>query len=172
MRFLAFATDYDGTIADDGTVSSGTLAALRDLKRSGRRLVLVTGRTRDDLLRVLPEIAIFDLVVLENGAVLYDPSTRVTELLVQPVANAFFEALRARAIPHLRGQAICATSESNARAVFDTIHELGVELQVVFNKGSAMVLPSGTNKATGLQIAAERLALSRHNIVAARGRRE
>src|SRR5262249_40942878 len=41
--------------------------------------------------------------------------------------------------------------------VLDAIHELGLELQVIFNKGSVMVLPSGTNKATGLHVALDEL---------------
>ena len=44
MYFLALATDYDGTLAHDGVVDPDSLAALRRLKNSGRRLILVTGR--------------------------------------------------------------------------------------------------------------------------------
>ncbi len=46
----------------------------------------------------------------------------------------------------------------------DAISELGLELQVIFNKGAVMVLPSGVNKATGLKCALEQLGLSGHNI--------
>lgn len=46
-----------------------------------------------------------------------------------------------------------------------TIRELGLELQVIFNKGAVMVLPSGVNKATGLQAALRELGLSSHNVV-------
>ena len=34
--------------------------------------------------------------------------------------------------------------------MLEAIHEVGLEWQVIFNKGSVMVLPSGVNKATGL----------------------
>jgi len=43
MYFVALATDYDGTIAEDGIVAEATREALCDLKRSGRKLLLVTG---------------------------------------------------------------------------------------------------------------------------------
>ena len=43
MYFLALATDYDGTLAKDGIVDKPTLASLRRLRESGRRLILVTG---------------------------------------------------------------------------------------------------------------------------------
>src|SRR5207248_188487 len=45
------------------------------------------------------------------------------------------------------------------------IHDLGLELHVIFNKGSVMVLPSGVNKATGLAAALAELELSPHNVV-------
>src|SRR4051812_4525728 len=52
MRYLALATDYDGTIAHDGVVDDATLDALRRLRESGRRVLLVTGRELDELLGV------------------------------------------------------------------------------------------------------------------------
>src|SRR5262245_3968957 len=49
MRYLALACDYDGTIAHHGRVDDDTLAALRRVRASGRKLLLVTGRELDDL---------------------------------------------------------------------------------------------------------------------------
>jgi hypothetical protein len=50
--------------------------------------------------------------------------------------------------------------------VLDAIRDLGLELQVIFNKGAVMVLPAGVNKATGLLAALRELRLSPHNVVA------
>jgi HAD superfamily hydrolase (TIGR01484 family) len=58
-----------------------------------------------------------------------------------------------------------ATWHPNETVVLETIAELGLELQVIFNKGAVMVLPSGVNKATGLAAALHELDLSRHNVV-------
>src|SRR2546427_3270814 len=55
MPYLALATDYDGTLASRGTVEPDTLEALRRLAATGRKLILVTGRRVDDLVRVFPE---------------------------------------------------------------------------------------------------------------------
>ena len=49
------------------------------------------------------------------------------------------------------GRCIVATWEPHERHVLETIRDLGLELQVIFNKGAVMVLPSGINKATGLR---------------------
>jgi hydroxymethylpyrimidine pyrophosphatase-like HAD family hydrolase len=38
-------------------------------------------------------------------------------------------------------------------------------MQVIFNKGAVMILPTGINKATGLAAALSDLKLSPHNVV-------
>lgn len=70
MRYLALATDDDGTLAHDGKVSPATVAMLKSLISSGRRLLLVTGRELPDLLQIFPEIVLFEWVVAENGGLL------------------------------------------------------------------------------------------------------
>jgi hypothetical protein len=75
-------------------------------------------------------------------------------------------ALKQRQVTPLAvGRVIVATWEPSEAAVLETIRELGLELQVIFNKGAVMVLPSGVNKATGLDAALAELCLSRHNVV-------
>jgi HAD superfamily hydrolase (TIGR01484 family) len=166
VYFLALATDYDGTLAHDGVVDADTAAAIRRLKNSGRRLILVTGRELPDLERAFPELGECDLIVAENGALLYEPGTgRETVLSPAPPA-AFVARLRERDVQPLSvGRSIVATWEPMQDVVLDTVRELGLELQIVFNKGAVMVLPSGVNKASGLAAALDELALSPHNVV-------
>lgn len=76
MRYLALATDYDGKLASNDRVSESTVRALERLRVSGRRSILVTGRRLDDLLGVCSRMQLFDLVVAENGGVVYDPGSR------------------------------------------------------------------------------------------------
>ncbi len=165
MRYIALACDYDGTLAHDGTVADETVVALERLRESGRTLVLVTGRELDDLMRVFARLDLFDRVVVENGALLYCPATREERRLAEPPPQEFVDALRARGVPLSVGRVIVATVSPHEIAVLDVIHELGLELQVIFNKGSVMILPSGTNKATGLAAALDGLGLSLRNVV-------
>jgi hydroxymethylpyrimidine pyrophosphatase-like HAD family hydrolase len=165
MRYLALATDYDGTLAHDGRVKQTTLDALGQLRQSGRRLLLVTGRELDDLQRIFPSLDLFDRVVVENGALLYRPATREQKNLAPPPPPALVEALRRRGLPLSVGRTILATWEPHQHEVLQAIHDLGLEMHVVFNKGAVMVLPSGVNKATGLAAALEELSLSAHNTV-------
>ena len=68
MRYLALATDYDGTLAQDGRVTQETMASLEKLRATGRKLILVTGRELDELLRIFPGASLFERIVAENGA--------------------------------------------------------------------------------------------------------
>ena len=165
MYFVALATDYDGTIAEDGVVAEVTLEALRELKQSGRKLLLVTGRQLPDLKKVLPGIALFDLVVAENGGLLFDPKTREETLLAPEPPQAFLDRLQAREVPVSAGRCIVATWEPHQNSVLEAIRELGLELQIIFNKGAVMVLPAGVSKASGLEAALALLELSPHNVV-------
>jgi HAD superfamily hydrolase (TIGR01484 family) len=166
MRYMALACDYDGTLARDGHVDEETVAVLERVRGSGRRLLLVTGRELDDLLKVCPHTALFDYIVAENGAVLYVPATGTESLLGTPPPEAFVTALRERDVNPLSvGRVIVATWHPHENTVLETIRDLGLELQVIFNKGAVMVLPSGMNKATGLSAALTLLGLSPHNVV-------
>lgn len=166
MRYLALASDYDETLAADCAVSPATLDAVERLRHSGRKLVLVTGRQLSDLEKVFPHLHLADRIVAENGAVLYDPATREKRVLTDPPKPAFVQALRGRGVQPLAiGDCIVATCYPHENTVLQAIRDLGLELQVIFNKGSVMILPSGVNKMSGLKAALDDLGLSEHNVV-------
>src|ERR1051325_7144312 len=167
MRYHALACDYDGTLAHDGSVDASTVGALERLRESGRRLLLVTGRRMDDLRTVFPSLDLFERVVGENGALLYTPATKHERRLGEAPPRAFIERLKAKGVTPLDiGRVIVATREPHEIDVLEAIRDLGLEHQVIFNKGAVMVLPPGVNKATGLVAALNELGLSAHNTVA------
>jgi hydroxymethylpyrimidine pyrophosphatase-like HAD family hydrolase len=166
MRYTALAVDYDGTIAHDGVVPPHVIDGLKRLKATGRRLLLVTGRELPELKTVFAEVGLFDRVVAENGALLYRPASGEVEELGDPPPPGFIESLRSRGVPLSIGQSIVATVTPHEGAVLDVIRDMGLERQVIFNKGAVMVLPAGVNKASGLAIALAELSLSARNVVA------
>ena len=167
MNFQALATDYDGTIAHNGTVDTATIDALCDFKNSGRKVLLVTGREMHDLKSVFSEAALFDLVVAENGAVLFNPANDEERALAPAPSEPFVEALRRAGVTSLSvGKVIVATQEVYLGVVEKAIRECGVDLQVILNKGSVMILPAGINKATGLRAACDDLGLELSGLVA------
>ncbi|RUV09657.1 HAD family hydrolase, partial [Mesorhizobium sp. M1A.F.Ca.IN.022.04.1.1] len=166
MYFMALATDYDGTLAHDGLVTASTLSALKKLKKSGRKLILVTGRELPDLKEVFPEVGLFDKVVAENGALIYTPASEEEQTTSPSPSADFVDRLKKRGVKPLSvGRSIVATWEPHQATVLDVIKELGLELEIIFNKGAVMILPSGINKATGLAAALKDLRLSPHNVV-------
>ena len=164
MRYFCLASDYDGTLAHDGQVLPTTVEALKRVSASGRKVVLATGRTVDSLLSVFPEVSLFDLVVAENGAVLYNPLTKTHHTLTDPPIPGFVTELQRRGVQPIDvGECIVATWQPHEVEVLDVIRSQGLELQVIFNKDAVMILPSGVNKGTGLRAALDELGLSPHN---------
>ncbi len=166
MRYAAVALDFDGTLAHNGEVPPHVVAGLRRLKATGRTLLLVTGRELPELLAIFPEIGIFERVVAENGALLYRPESRETQDLGEPPPPALVALLRERGVPISVGDTIIATVEPYEATALRTIHDLGLEHPVIFNKGAVMILPPGINKASGLAVALRELGLSARNVVA------
>jgi hydroxymethylpyrimidine pyrophosphatase-like HAD family hydrolase len=167
MQYLVLACDYDGTVAKHGRIEPETVKALERCRETGRKLVLVTGRELPELLEICPVISLYEWVVAENGGLLYRPATREVRPLAAPPPPEFVTALRDRGVsPCSKGEVIVATWEPHEKTVLATIHDLGLELQVIFNKGAVMVLPTGINKATGLAKALAEMQISPENAVA------
>ncbi len=167
MNYVALATDYDNTLATEGRVDRKTIAALERLVQSGRKIVLVTGRLLPDILDIFPEIGLCERVVADNGAVLYRPATREHTVLAPSIPPVFIDELRRRGVPKLSfGDSIVGTVRPHELTVLEVIRDLGLELQVIFNRDAVMVVPSGINKATGLEAALLEMGLSPRNVVA------
>jgi len=166
MQYLALASDYDGTLAHDSHVSEEALDALRRLKESGRKLILVTGREMPELQSVFPEYKLCDAIIAENGALLVWPADGKEEVLGEPPPEAFLTEIIHRGVkPFSVGKVIFATWRPHEAVVLDVIQTLGIEYHIVFNKRAVMVLPSGTNKATGLAKALKRMKIAPTSVV-------
>src|SRR5256885_12707628 len=94
MRYHVLATDYDGTLAKNEKVNDATVEALRRVKKSGRKIILVTGREMKELELVFPVYDIFDLVVAENGALILNPESSQEILLGNRPPDNFINDLR------------------------------------------------------------------------------
>jgi hypothetical protein len=158
--YQALAVDFDGTIAHDRVVDRPTRAALRRARAAGAKLVLITGRLRSSLLRDCDEPALFDLVVLENGAVLYDPVADREEPLGPAPPPEFAAELLRRGVPEERlrvGKVIVSTWRPHEQTIVQVIRERRLDRRVIFNKDAVMTLPPGLDKASGLRAALARL---------------
>lgn len=166
MNLKAFATDYDGTIAHHGVVDPATVDALCGLKESGLKLLLITGRELPDLFNVFSEVQMFDRVVAENGALLCDPERGEQWLLASPPPLEFADRLRGLGVRSLSvGRVILATQEIYSGVVYKAIEQSKLPLEVILNKGAAMILPRGVDKATGLRAALKEFAWEPSRVV-------
>lgn len=166
MRYHALACDYDGTLAFGGQVAEDTFTSLERFRATGRKLLLVTGRELEELLGIFPHVSLFDWVIAENGALLYHPASRETKQFGDSPSNEFIDALRLRGVePIAVGHTIVATLHPHETAVLEVIQALGLDMQVIFNKGAVMILPASINKASGLREALKELGLSPHEVV-------
>lgn len=167
MKYKALATDYDGTIAHHGLMEPATVECFEQLKEAGCKVILVTGREIPDLLTVCHEPGIFDLIVGENGALLYWPLARKERLLAEAPPPEFAQCLREQGVNVLSvGQVIVGTIEMYDGIVRETIREMRLDLQVILNKGAVMVLPTGVDKAAGLKAALAELNIPANHVVA------
>ena len=166
MKYQVLATDYDGTLAFEGRVDPVTVDALFRAREIGARLILVTGRELVDLFNTFDGVDLFHRVVAENGAVVYDPSTRQIDTLSSGPPAALVERLNRDNVPFSAGHSVVATVEPHEQAVIAAIHELKLDWHIVFNKGSVMALPSDVTKVTGLRVALDALDRSADHTIA------
>jgi HAD superfamily hydrolase (TIGR01484 family) len=161
VPYRLLACDYDGTLATRGMVDAATEQALDRWLAAGRRLVLVTGRQLPDVISIFPRAAIvFEWIVAENGPVLYRPQTGQKQLLAPPPPQAFRQLLEKQGVTPLNvGDVVVASDRKNGATVLAAIQELGLQLEVIFNKESLMVLPNGVSKATGLTAALKAMSV-------------
>lgn len=166
MYCRVIACDYDGTGATNGHLAPEVTAALHAAREAGIVTLLATGRVLDDLRVALVDFAAFDAVVAENGAVLWFPSSDRTVLLGNPPTEQILGRLRTANIPFHAGAVVVGAWDSHVLELLRLIRETGADLHLVFNRGAVMLLPSGVNKATGVERALAELRRSARNMVA------
>ena len=166
MKFAALALDYDGTIALDGVLDRSVRDAISDLRQRGILVTLVTGRRLDDLRRVAGDLACFDVLVAENGAVLHFPGSGRHVMLARPPHPAVAAELQRRGVPVAAGEVVLETDAAFAPVALEVVRALEQPLVLAFNRGRLMLLPQAVAKSTGLRQALFAMRVSVHNTVA------
>jgi hypothetical protein len=85
--------------------------------------------------------------------------------VARPVGPELTAALEARGVPLERGEVLLATSTAHDQVVLGEIARLGLEIQLVRNRGALMLLPPGVSKGTGLLEALAELGVSGHSAI-------
>src|SRR6202042_1826074 len=113
MRHRVLACDFDGTLAVEGVCSDETVEALQRVAAAGMRLVLVTGRTWEELIDVFDPGSLFKQIVVENGAVVIDSGSGQEQLLAPRVPPGLVAELQRTGVtPLIVGRVLCSTAWS------------------------------------------------------------
>jgi hydroxymethylpyrimidine pyrophosphatase-like HAD family hydrolase len=166
MRLKALALDYDGTIADGGSLVPEVRGAIDRARESGLVVLIVTGRILCDLRGAVGDLTFVDAVVAENGAVVAFPAIGRSTVLHPPPSTAFIDQLRNRGINVDLGEVVIEADASAAPLALEILRALEQPLTLHFNRSRMMILPPGINKAIGLTAALTTLRLSLHNVLA------
>jgi len=161
-----FVVDFDGTGAQGTALAPELAVELRGARARGYAAILATGRLLEDLHHLGVDLGIFDAVVAENGAVLWLPGQDRLLREADPPPPAFLERLRAAGLPFHVGSVLVGTWQEWAGEALELVRESGLDLQLVFNRGAVMLLPSGVTKETGVRRALLELGLSPRNAIA------
>ena len=162
--FPVVAVDFDGTIAEHDRPDATALDAIDELRANGRRVLLCTGRRLENLHAVFPEVDLhFDAVVAENGGVVAIDSVIVH--VADGLPPELGTALSRAGVPYRAGHVLLATEAVHDEVVLREIERLGLEAQLVYNRGALMILPAGVSKGAGLLHTLALLELSRHSAI-------
>lgn len=166
MYCRVFACDFDGTGAATGRLAPEIALVLRAARSQGYTTLLVTGRVLEDLQAADVDFGAFDAVVAENGAIVWLPLANRTVQLGTPPPDEFVAELRAQSVPYHAGAVVVGTWDRHASDVIRLIRRFGLASQLVFNRDAMMILPSGVDKAVGVEHAFRELKRSARNLVA------
>ncbi len=162
--FRAIALDYDGTITTGPRPTDEVLGALRELRQAGRQVVLVTGRILSELVSDFPDAyEYFDAIVAENGAVLWHAGR--ARALTPAVSPKLRDRLLALTVPTRPGTVILALDARYDEVVRKECVSLGLDSQLIRNRGALMILPAGVSTASGLLEALGQLGVSHHSTI-------
>lgn len=166
MHISVIATDFDGTISQNDQLAPEAGQALRRWRERGRFTVLVSGRPFEFLHDLQEREQAFDLIVAENGAVLYNPHKDEMFLPFGEVPNDLLDTLTQIGVPLWRGTAIAGTTMRYDDAIWVASRELGLAVHVEINRNEVMLLPPGASKGAGLLSLLRSEGLSPRNVLA------
>lgn len=164
-RIQALASDGDGTLTKGKKLAIATAKALDRFLATGRKLILVTGENVPQLQR-FPHHKTFDLIVAENGGLLFWPATGKSKRLAERPPAELIRRVKALGVAPLElGEIAICTDSRHASKLDGIIQACGLEWRLLFNRDQVMALPEGIDKSSGLCAALKELKLKPHEVV-------
>ncbi len=169
--YRVLVTDYDLTLTAGKHLDPATVAALKQLKASGRKLVLVTGRTLpwtygpEGILN-REEIELFDRVVGENGAVIWNPATDAVRLLGSPPSPELTKRfLDAGVVDMFIGWASVHVKVADAGKIVRALRGYRMTMHPIEGSHHLVFVSHGIDKASGMRAALAELGIEPRHAV-------
>lgn len=157
MPYNVLAADGDGTLLTKKKLEPSVAKALDRFRASGGNVILVTTERAEEI-HGLADLAHFDLVVGENGALIFNPATRHERLLCEPPSERLKAALRAEGVDPLEEGRVIITMRVDQEAIVrSVVDRMEIATQIVRDRDYLYLSPTGVTKGTGLYAALEEL---------------
>jgi len=162
-KIKAIACDYDRTLTDESLVlSENAVTSLKSAKDDGIKVFLASGRRLPFLVDVNERRGFADVIIAENGAVIYDPADGAKILLgegLEELKSAFagvdFVEVE---------EVIVATTRPCLEDVKEIIRRNDLSVDIELNRDDVMIMPKGVDKGSGIAKAAEIYGINRKNL--------
>lgn len=145
--------DYDGTLTfETAEIPQITREALRKMKdKQLATLGIISGRDLPFLMKVDESLShVFSFLIAENGAVSYFHDLRKKEVLGKDWSERARNVFAKSGIPMHFAEVMFATAIENAPKVSDFLSKAHLDVKLVPNRDSLMVLPPDVDKGTGV----------------------
>lgn len=162
-KIEAIACDYDRTLTDESLVlSKNAVVSLKNARKNGIKVFLASGRRLPFLVDTNERYDFVDVIIAENGAVIYDPANGTKILLgegLEELRSAFADADYVNV-----EEVIAATTIDHLEDVKAIIRRNDLSVDIELNRNDVMIMPKGINKGSGVAKAAEINGIRREHL--------
>jgi phosphoglycolate phosphatase (TIGR01487 family) len=161
---LAVGVDYDRTLTDNFLeISKEGIESLKLARKHGLKIILVSGRVTDFMMKLNKKYDIADVLVAENGAVLFFQKENKKILTSNNDLN-LRTLLHNTDFPMEFGEVIASTKVEYEKKLLKTIDIKKINIRLIRNVDSIMLLPPNVDKGTGILKALEILGIDKKNL--------
>jgi hydroxymethylpyrimidine pyrophosphatase-like HAD family hydrolase len=164
-QLRVLVSDYDMTLTTGSQLSDEMVEALERFRAAGFKLVLDTGRTLPWLygpngIHKREHLMLFDVIVGENGAVIWNPRTEHVRLLGNPPSPQLIKELQDAGVQRITvGLASVHVELADGDKLVPIAKHLGLRLHAIEGTHHKVFVNSWVDKATGMHAALRELGL-------------
>jgi len=162
-KIEAIVCDYDRTLTDESLVlSENAVISLKSAKDDGIKVFIASGRRLPFLEDVNGRHGFADVIIAENGAVIYDPADGTKVFLgegLEELKSAFVGVDFVEV-----EEVIVATTRPHLEDVKEIIRRNDLSVDIELNRDDVMIMPKGVDKGSGIAKAAEIYGINRKNL--------